>query len=273
MRNVKRILPLLTICLLVLQSAKALPSADLKESRNPLRILFIGNSYTYFNNLPELLSQLAASANPARTIDTQMIVRGGSTLRMHWEEGSAQKALQQGRWDYVVLQEQSTLPITDPAAMHKYARLFDAEIKKVGARTIFHLTWARQHQPENQEKLNEAYFTIAKELQALVAPVGVAWQKAFKEDAKLVFHTEDKSHPNAAGSYMAASVFYALIYGKSPEKLTSQIKGYSVNDSGVVSSDKTELVNLDKSAAALIQRIAWQTVKSVKATAQQHPGN
>jgi hypothetical protein len=273
MRNVKRILLLLTICLLVLPSASGLQPAGQKESRRPLRILFIGNSYTYFNNLPQLLSQLAASASPAKTIETQMIVRGGATLKMHWEEGSALKALQQGKWDYVVLQEQSTLPITDPAAMHKYARLFDAEIKKVGARTIFHLTWARQHQPENQEKLNEAYFTIARELQALVAPVGVAWQKAFKEDAKLVFHNEDKSHPNAAGSYMAAAVFYALIYGKSPEKLSSQLMGFAVSDSGVVGEDKTELVNLDKAAAALIQRIAWQTVKSLKATMQQHPGN
>jgi hypothetical protein len=196
-----------------------------------------------------------------------MVVRGGATLKMHWEEGNAVKVLQEGKWDYVVLQEQSTLPITDPETMHKFARLFDAEIKKAGAQTIFHLTWARQHQPENQAKLNDAYFTIARELHALVAPVGLAWQKAFKEDASLIFHTEDKSHPNAAGSYMAASVFYALIYGRSPEKLTGRITGHGVNDSGTVSEVKSELVNLDKSAAALIQRIAWQTVRQVKSAA------
>jgi hypothetical protein len=270
MRNLQRALSLFTLCLLFLQSATgALPSGE-KQSRNSLRVLFIGNSYTYFNNLPELLSQLAASANPSQPLEARMVVRGGATLKMHWEEGNAVKVLQGEKWDYVVLQEQSTLPITDPETMHKYARLFDAEIKKAGAQTIFHLTWARQHQPENQAKLNDAYFTIARELQALVAPVGVAWQKAFKEDAKLVFHTEDKSHPTAAGSYMAASVFYALIYGKSPEKLTSRINGYPVNDSGMVSEVKAELVNLDKAAAALIQRIAWQTVRQVKATAQTH---
>ena len=154
--------------------------------------------------------------------------------------------------------------------MHKYARLFDAEIKKAGARTIFHLTWARQNQPENQVKLNDAYFTIAKELKAMVAPVGMAWEQAFKNDPKRVFHLEDKSHPNATGSYMAACVFYSLIYGKSPEKLTNRISGHSTSDSGDISSEKSDLVNLDKSEAALIQRIAWQTVKNEKAVAQNH---
>jgi hypothetical protein len=273
MRTVKRIPLLFIACFLILQSAWGIQPSVVKESQNPLRVLFIGNSYTYFNNLPELLSELAASANPSKMLEAQMIVRGGATLKMHWEEGAALKALQQGKWDYVVLQEQSTLPITDPATMHKYARFFDAEIKKAGAKTIFHLTWARQHQPENQVKLNDAYFTIAKELKALVAPVGVAWEKAFKEDAKRVFHTEDKSHPNAAGSYMAACVFYALIYEKSPEKLTNRISSYPVSDSGMVSNVKTELVNLEKSEAILIQRIAWQTVKNVKATTHQFHGN
>lgn len=271
MNSTKRILASLVVLTLILFSPATSQARSLKGN-DKLRVLFIGNSYTYFNNLPELLSQLAASANPAKPLAAQMVARGGATLKMHWEEGSALKVLQQGKWDYVVLQEQSTLPITDPATMHKYARLFDAEIKKIGAQTIFHLTWARQHLPENQAKLNDAYFTIAQELKALLAPVGPAWQKAFKEDARLVFHNEDKSHPNAAGSYMAACVFYALIYGKSPEKLSHRLSGLSVNDSGVVGSEKTELVNLEKSAAALIQRIAWQTVKQVK-TAAPHQGN
>jgi hypothetical protein len=273
MKIVKRISLLFIACFFIFQSAWGISPSVKKESQNPLRILFIGNSYTYFNNLPVLLSELATSANPSKMLEAQMIVRGGATLKMHWEEGAALKALQQGKWNYVVLQEQSTLPITDPATMHKYARLFDAEIKKAGAKTIFHLTWARQNQPENQVKLNDAYFGIAKELKAMIAPVGLAWEKAFKEDPKRVFHMEDKSHPNATGSYMAACVFYALIYEKSPEKLTNRINGYPVNESGVVSNVKSELVNLDKSEAALIQHIAWQTVKNVKTMAQQHHGN
>lgn len=230
-----------------------------------LRVLFIGNSYTYFNNLPELLSQLSASANPAKPLEAEMVTRGGATLKMHWEEGKALKALQQGKWDYVVLQEQSMLPISDPETMHQYARLFDAEIKKAGAKTIFYLTWARQNQPENQAKLNDAYLHIARELKAMVAPVGITWANAFKADPKLVLHVEDKSHPNPAGSYLAACVFYSLIYGKSPENLAHRLVGIPVSHDGVVGNEKTELVNLNQAEAARFQRLAWQTVANERA--------
>jgi hypothetical protein len=184
---------------------------------------------------------------------------------MHWEEGNALKVLQQGKWDYVVLQEQSMLPITDPETMHKYARLFDAEIKKAGAKTIFFLTWARQNQPENQAKLNDAYLRIARELKAMVAPVGITWANAFKADSKIVFHIEDKSHPNPAGSYLAACVFYSIIYGKSPENLANRLEGIPVSHEGIVGNEKTELVNLNKLEASRFQRLAWQTVINERA--------
>lgn len=263
MNPTKRILLSLLVFALILLSPAANESRTLK-SDDHLRVLFIGNSYTYFNNLPELLSQLAASATPSKTLTTQMVSRGGATLQRHWEEGGALKVLQQGKWDYVILQEQSTLPITDPATMHKYARMFDAEIQKAGAKTIFYLTWARQNQMENQAKLNDTYFTIAKELHALVAPVGIAWAKAFKEDPKLTFHTEDGSHPNAAGSYMAACVLYATIFKKSPENLAGKLLGQAVKDDGSISDERVELINLNQTAAKFIQRIAWRTVKGLK---------
>jgi hypothetical protein len=263
MNQTKRVLiSLLTLTLFLL--APAAQESRTLRSNNQARVLFIGNSYTYFNNLPELFSQLAASATASKAITAQMVVRGGATLQRHWEEGGALTVLQQSRWDYVVLQEQSTLPITEPATMHKYARLFDAEIKKTGAKTIFFLTWARQNQSENQARLNDAYFAIAKELQARIAPVGIAWAKAFKQDSKLVLHNEDKSHPNAVGSYLAACVLYAAIFKKSPENLNGKLSGHPVKDDGSISDERVELINLNQTDAKLIQRIAWQTVKNLK---------
>lgn len=256
-KHIRRASFALVLCFLVTSGCTA---ADQKDS-GKLRVLFIGNSYTYFNNLPELLAQLAVSAKPPQHIETQMVVRGGWTLKMHWEDGAALKALQQDKWDYVVLQEQSLLPINDPETMHNYARLFDAEIKKSGAKTIFYLTWARQDHPEMQGKLNDAYMSIARELGALVAPVGMAWQNAFKENSKTVFHIEDKSHPNAAGSYIAACVLYATIYGKSPESLSGHITGKVIDIAGKETGEQKELVRLDKQQAAFIQRIAWQTTR------------
>ena len=256
MKNLRKLSFVLVVCFVLTSSGVAYQ----KEASGKLRVLFIGNSYTYFNNLPDMFSHLAASAKPPRQVETQMVVRGGWTLKMHWEDGAALKALQQSKWDYVVLQEQSLLPITNPEMMHQYARLFDAEIKKAGAKTIFYLTWARQDHPEMQAKLSEGYQSIARELGALVAPVGIAWQNAFKENPQTVFHIEDKSHPNPAGSYMAACVLYATIFGKSPENLSGHIIGKATDLMGKETGEQKELASLDNKEAAFIQRIAWQTV-------------
>lgn len=232
------------------------------EPDQKIRVLFIGNSYTYFNNLPEMLSKLVASTGAS--IETEMVARGGATLQQHWEEGLALKALKQGHWNYVVLQEQSLLPINDPATMHKYAKMFDAEIKQVGAKTVFYLTWARQNRPETQAALTEAYTKISRELGALLASAGTAWQSAIKENPQLVLHLPDQSHPNSAGSYLTACVFYSLLFSKSPENLPGHLEGRSAKTDGRINEESSELVNLSKADALFLQRIAWQTVKGGK---------
>ena len=82
-------------------------------SAAPRKVLFIGNSFTARNKLPELFAQLAAARG--QQLEQRLIQAGGASLRMHWNKGDAQQALQQTRYDYVVLQEQSTLPLKNPA--------------------------------------------------------------------------------------------------------------------------------------------------------------
>jgi hypothetical protein len=175
-----------------------------------------------------------------------------------------------------VLQEQSTLglvlqggpPINNPKTFHEYARLFNAEIKSSGARTIFFLTWARQNLPETQSLLTNAYVSIAKELHAILIPVGLAWQTALKKNPGLELHQKDLSHPTPAGSYLAACVLYSTLYGKSAAGLTGRIVGRNVDNSGrvpdhgenEVAPNKSELVNLSKPDAAFLQQVAWQAI-------------
>lgn len=247
-----------------------------------LRVLFIGNSYTWFNNLPHLVTALAESAHEARPLRTAMLVGGGFTLRNHWDAGAAVSAIQENSWDYVVLQEQSMLgsaapavngvPRIDPRLFHDYARRFDAAIKQAGAKTVFFLTWARQDFPELQSVLNKAYLSIAKELGDRVAPVGPAWKEAIDARPRLDLHQRDRSHPTPAGSYLAACVFYATLYGESPEGLTAQIEA---DASGITDFRLLEAplggpfplrgVDLSQSDARLLQRIAWRVVKKASA--------
>src|SRR5437868_1746136 len=141
---------------------------------SPLKVLFIGNSFTARNDLPGLIAQLASARG--QSLEHRLISAGGASLRRHWNAGEAPKAIQDGRYDYVVLQEQSTLPVKNAKRMHENVRLFDEAIKASGAKTILYMTWARQHAPQAQQAISDAYTSIGRELGATVVPVGLAWQ-------------------------------------------------------------------------------------------------
>jgi hypothetical protein len=89
----------------------AVAAAPAAGQSRPLRVLFIGNSYTYFNDLPGLVASLGRGARPMRPMRTEMVALPGVSLRDHWLDGAALAAIRRTRWDYVVLQEQSMLGV------------------------------------------------------------------------------------------------------------------------------------------------------------------
>ena len=188
-----------------------------------------------------------------------MIAPGAYSLEQHWNEGTVAKAIAEGGWDYVVLQEQSLRPISNPTNMHWFARLFDQEIRKTGARAVFYVTWARKNAPPAQQRqLTRAYSAIAKELGALCCPVGPAWANVLKGRPDLELYQSDGSHPSPAGSYIGACAFYAVLYGKSPVGLPGKV--IVKNDAaGVIT-----LVDLSERDGRLLQQTAAETVKEWK---------
>jgi hypothetical protein len=209
-----------------------------------LNVLFIGNSFTARNNLPELIAQLAESIGGR--LQHRLTTAGGASLRMHWNRGEAQKEILAARYDYVVLQEQSTLPLKNPQRMHENIRLFDEAIRASGAGTALYMTWARGNAPETQKSIAEAYQCIGEELKALVIPVGLAWRNFIDQFNDPVLHDADASHPTLAGSYLAACVFFAALFGKNPVGI------------------EVQPANLTRAEARLLQLTAWTTVKEVK---------
>lgn len=208
------------------------------KKEDHLSVLFIGNSFTARNDVPGLIAKLAEARG--KTLAHRLISAGGASLRMHWNKGEAQRAIQQGRYDYVALQEQSTLPVKNRLRMHENIRLFDQEVKAAGAKTALYLTWARQNAPESQQALTSAYEEIGEELGATVVPAGIAWQSFMRKHSEPVLHDKDQSHPTLAGSYLAACVFFAVLFGERP---TGEVRG------------------LTPAEAELLQKAAWATVK------------
>ena len=178
---------------------------------NITRILFIGNSFTARNDLPGLLAQLVHAGGKGE-LECELISSGGASLRMHLNKGEAQERLQTSGWDYVVLQEQSTLPVKNPKRTGENIREFDAIIKAAQAQTVLYMTWARQNAPETQAALSETYTEAGREIGATVVPVGLAWRDCLAAHPDIVLHDKDQSHSNLAGSYLAACAFYATLF-------------------------------------------------------------
>jgi len=188
-------------------------------------MLFIGNSFTTRNDLPGLLSAIA-EAGACATIESRVIAAGGASLRRHWNAG-ASDTISDEKWDYVVFQEQSTLPIKNGKRFHENVREFVPVMKESGATMVLFMTWARKHEPENQKLLTDSYDSIGKELAATVAPVGSAWREMLEKHDTPELHAEDGSHPTLAGSYLAACVFYTTLFDGDLKDLETEVEGLS----------------------------------------------
>ena len=243
---------LLALFCVSLPVASAAEKPKLTEPPKALTGLFLGNSYTYYNNSFHLklrkLSQSLDAANKKKYYYKMMAI-SGSYLENHTlgAAGMIEKfkhKKKKGPWGMVVLQGQSREPI-NPKKRDGFAaaaRALDKTIRDSGSKTVFFMTWAYKAKPEMSEALEDAYTKIGNELGAYVVPVGVAFRMGLAENPDMDLYFKDGKHPSHLGSYLTAAVFYAALSGKSPED-----------------SDFTDGLPADQ--AAFARRIAWKAVK------------
>jgi len=232
-----------------------------------LHVLFLGNSYTYGNALPSSVQFLGKHDSLILTTDS--VLPGGHTLNQHSRGNAASMAhIQQGGWDWVVLQEQSQIPTIpfyrDNEMFPAGARLADSiRAHSECVRILSFMTWGRRFGGQQcgpggtpcspvftdfdhmTDSLQAAYTTMSMANDLYISPVGVAW-KAVLNDTNLVLHTADNSHPNATGSYLAACVLYSSITGLPTSgnpyhaTLSAQLAGYLQAKSDSVVFNATE---------------------------------
>lgn len=262
----------MAICLmaLVMSHDAAIRRPTAATLRPSLRVLFVGNSYTLYNDLPWVTEQLAISDPGAKPIHAESVAMMGATLKEHWNDGFALKRIREGGpWDYVVLQEQSHMPLADPVEMSKYASLFDHEIDLAGAKTVLLVTWAPRGHPEQQAAITGVYAMLARELDAKLAPVGPAWQSALASDPNLALYREDAdSHPTSAGTYLAACVIYSTLYGRSPAGLTRQISSSGADRNRfdpINAKVEEEPFALGEAESRFFQQVAWSSTRRAAA--------
>jgi len=229
------------------------------------RVLFIGNSYTYQNSLPEMIEAFARALAPQTQLETASVLTGGATLRWHLTEGTAPRRIAEGGWSYVVLQEQSLLGgmridgvayLGDPEALFfPAARQLAAQASAGGARPLFYMTWSRKANLAAQGHLTQAYSRIATELGAALSPVGVAWERVRRERPELELYVEDGHHPGPAGSYLSACVLFASIFQRPCTGAPGTLTGAPWTGSGFDSSSTVTLVSLPEDTARYLQQV------------------
>ena len=198
------------------------------------KVLFIGNSYTAVNSLPYLVSSVALANGD--TMITNSHSPGGYTFEMHSTDTNAIAKIYSQQWDYVILQEQSQRPSFPPAQVatevYPYATILDSMIHDNNpcSETVFYMTWGRKNGDASncaswppvctyegmQARLRESYMEMALQNNSTVSPVGAAFSYVRSLNPVFDLYSPDESHPSIYGSYLAACVFYATIFHKSP---------------------------------------------------------
>jgi hypothetical protein len=197
-------------------------------------VLFLGNSYTYYNNMPDLVSQIAFSLDD--TLNPTSNTPGGWNLQNHAAQNSSSlQALNQQQWDYVIIQAQSQEPSFSPSQVEQqtypYAQsLVDSILANDScSEPMFFMTWGRKNGDAingvnypaistyqgMQSRLRNSYLEMGFDNNSSVSPVGMAWKKSIEQNPEFELYSGDESHPNLAGSYLSACVFYSSIFKKS----------------------------------------------------------
>lgn len=205
----------LAILLTVTAEAATAPSVS---------VLFVGNSLTQVNDLPNVFKRFAAQSSLHVDVQASAITPGGAFLYDHWKRGEALGLLREKRPNFLVLQGQSTEPLSARESFSHTAALFKAEADRVGATTILLATWARPagdpyyKEPTSggspsamQNGLNSAYASVAESIGAALAPVGAAFERA-QQDSPKIRLLDGTQHPSPAGTYLAAAVLFRVMF-------------------------------------------------------------
>lgn len=207
-------------------------AVEARDANDSIRVLFIGNSYTHFNDLPGDVQRIAATQK--MKLAFQACFKGGYSFKKHLQQKDEIDIIKKGGWDFVILQEHSEAPAkpTSVVAAETYrdARTLDSliHVYTPEARVIFYMTWGHKDgclTPISgypiidtyvgmQERLKISYLEMTYQNNAWCAPVGMAWQQVRAERPDYVLYWQDRTHPSPLGTYLAANVIFSAMFQK-----------------------------------------------------------
>jgi hypothetical protein len=214
-------LPLLLLTLASCRLSEPERYVRLTPTASSIRVLMIGDSLTYYNDMPGLLQQF--TVHEAHPIDVERRTFPYRSLATHLDHGAAER-IKEGRFDYVVLQDFSRSPVTDPQTCIRSYQRYNDVARAAGAKIVIFENWTRAGHDDDYPKMQETYRIIQQRTGGIRAPVGAAFRnlRAMQPDIKLLL---DDRHPSDAASYLAACVLYDVLYHKRSSELPWDLQG------------------------------------------------
>ena len=208
------------------------------------RVLFIGNSLTYSNELPSILEAIARQSG--KRLITDAITIPGGALEDHFRSRTAHAALASGGYAIVILQQgPSSLPESQ-ANLREWMQRFAPRIRAGGARPALYMVWPDETRLAFFDDVRASYSNAALDVNGMFIPAGEVWRAAWRIDAQLPLYAGDRFHPSALGSYAAALSMYAELYRQSPVGLPARLV--------LANGDELEL---DAVQVEIVQTAAW----------------
>ena len=183
-----------------------------------LAVLFIGNSLTYSNDLPEMLEHLLVEYGEVGTVYVESVALPNFGLQDHWAGGTARARIAEGGWDVVIVQQGPSATEGRPSLIEYSARFAD-EVRAVGGDLAVYMVWPSIQRFDFFQRVSDSHVMAAEEADALLYPVGEAWRSAFDREQQLDLYSPDGVHPNIAGTYLAALVMFEQLTGVTPSSL------------------------------------------------------
>ena len=178
-----------------------------------MRVLFIGNSHTYFNDMPQMFKQICQENSIDITVT--MLARGYKGLDYHCKEPQTRFNILYGEYDIVVLQHlQSGF---DKEVLYNSVKELKEWIDVSGAKPILYMTWSLKEEREKQKELTEGYREVGEKFGIPVAPAGEVWWRYFDEYPEEVLYFKDNKHASPLGSMLAAYTIFYTIFNKKAE--------------------------------------------------------
>ena len=190
--------------------------------KDGLRVLFVGSSRTYANDMPSIVQAFARSIG--ERLDVVTAGQGGASLEDHWNQGGVVRKIAAGGWSVVVLQQGPSSTPENRENLREFTRRFAGPIQKAGARPALFMVWPAANRQGDFEEIRKSYTLAAEDVGGMLMPAGEAWRSVWQRDPGMPLLKGDGVHPSPMGSFTLALSIFGMLYGRSPVGLPARVR-------------------------------------------------